>query len=340
MQMLAKQKSLKLGLVFLLTLSSFISFAQRVVTGKITSADNQPASGATVTVAGTNVATQTDASGNFSISVPQGKNSLTVTYIGFETQSVPISGKSSVSVALKSATSALSEVVVTGYTAQRKKDIAGSVSVVNVGNLKQQPVGTGEEALQGQASGVTILTSGQPGAASDIRIRGISSFGNNQPLVIVDGVRGDLHNINVGDVESMQVLKDASAAIYGIAGSNGVIIITTKRGKSGKAKVSYDAYYGVTTQGKGYDMANTQQEADAIWLQQRNSGIDTPTHAQFGKGPNPVIPDYITPAGFTGTVDPGKYNINSYQITKANKIGTNWYKEITRNAPNKVIIYQ
>lgn len=335
MRMLAKSTSLRWGLAVLLVLSSIVSFAQRVVTGKVTGTDNQPASGATVTVTGTNVATQTDANGNFSLSVPQGRNSLTISYIGFENQTVPLSGRTSVAVSLRAANTALSEVVVTGYTAQRKKDIAGSVSVVNVSNLKQQPVGTGEEALQGQASGVTILTSGQPGAASDIRIRGITAFGNNQPLVIVDGVRGDLHNINVNDVESMQVLKDASAAIYGIAGSNGVIIITTKRGRTGKARVSYDGYYGITTQGKGYDMANTQQEADAIWLQQRNSGIDTPTHAQFGHGVKPVIPDYITPAGFIGTVDPATYNINSNQITLANKIGTNWYKEITRNAPRQ-----
>lgn len=333
--MLAKTTSLRWGLAVLLMLSSLFSFAQRVVTGKVTGSDNQPASGATIAVTGTNVATQTDASGNFSISVPQGRNSLTISYIGFENQTIAIGGRTTIPVSLRAANTALSEVVVTGYTAQRKKDIAGSVSVVNVNNLKQQPVGTGEEALQGQASGVTVITSGQPGAASDIRIRGITAFGNNSPLVIVDGVRGELHNINVADVESMQVLKDASAAIYGIAGSNGVIIITTKRGRTGKARVSYDAYYGVTTQGHGYDLANTQQEADAIWLQQRNSGIDTPSHAQFGHGVNPVIPDYITPAGFTGTVDPAKYNINSFQITRTNKEGTNWYKEITRNAPRQ-----
>ncbi len=332
--MLAKSTSLKWGLVLLLIFTTTMTYAQRVVTGKITDPTNQPAAGATVTVTGTNVATQTDAEGNFSITVPQGRNGLTVTYVGAEPQQVSATG-STVSIGLRSATTNLNEVVVTGYGTQRKKDVTGSVSVVNVNNLRQQPVGTGAEALQGQASGVTIITSGQPGAGSDIRIRGITAFGNNSPLIIVDGVRGDLQNININDVESMQVLKDASAAIYGIAGSNGVIIITTKRGRSGKARVSYDSYYGVTTQGKGYDMANTQEEADAIWLQQRNSGIAIPEHPQFGKGPNPVIPDYITPKGFTGTVDPSKYDINSNQITLANKVGTNWYKEITRNAPKQ-----
>ncbi|WP_018615157.1 SusC/RagA family TonB-linked outer membrane protein [Segetibacter koreensis] len=322
-----------LGLLsFLITFTAIAQ--QRRITGRVLGSDGSPVAGASITVNGTTTGTQTDPSGNFTISIPSGKKSLTISSVGFETQNVTPSG-ANVSVTLKTATSNLNEIVVTGYGSQRKKDITGSVSVVNVNNLKQQPVGTGEEALQGQAAGVTIITSGQPGAGSDIRIRGITAFGNNSPLIIVDGVRGDLHNINPNDIESMQVLKDASAAIYGIAGSNGVIIITTKRGKTGKARVSYDGYYGVTTQGKGYDMANTQQEANAIWLQQRNSGITTPEHAQFGSGASPVIPDYITPKGFTGTVDPSTYDINSNQITRANKIGTNWYKEITRNAPKQ-----
>src|SRR5215210_13474 len=265
-----KRTALQFCLALFSILITFAADAQqRRVTGRVLGADRNPVAGASITVNGTTTGTQTDAAGNFTLSVPGGKNALTISSVGFETQNVTIPASNNIAATLRAATSNLNEIVVTGYSAQRKKDIAGSVSVVNVNNLKQQPVGTGEEALQGQAAGVTVLTSGQPGAASDIRIRGITSFGNNQPLVIVDGVRGDLHNINVNDVESMQVLKDASAAIYGIAGSNGVIIITTKRGKTGKARVSYDGYYGVTTQGKGFDMANTAQEGNAIWLQQR-----------------------------------------------------------------------
>src|SRR5205823_12783022 len=112
--------------------------------------------------------------------------------------------------------------------------------------------------------------------------RGISAFGNNQPLIIVDGVRGNLHDINVQDIESVQVLKDASAAIYGVAGSDGVIIVTTRRGKSGKAKVSYDAYYGFTSPGPGYDLANPTEASNAIWQAQRNSGIANPQSKQYG----------------------------------------------------------
>jgi TonB-linked SusC/RagA family outer membrane protein len=263
---------------------------------------------------------------------------IMISSVGYRPQEVKITNQATVSVSLQIEVSGLEDVVVTGYIAQKKKEITGSVSVVNVSDMKQMPVGTGEEALQGRAPGVTIISSAQPGAASDIYIRGITAFGNNAPLIIVDGVRGNLHDINTNDIESLQVLKDATAAIYGVAGSNGVIIITTRKGKSGKAKVTYDFYYGVTTRGAGYDMASTQEEADAEWLQQRNSGIANPSSKQFGNGANPVIPDYITPygslEGAPGT-DPSTYDINTNQITRANKTGTNWYDVITRNAPTE-----
>lgn len=310
------------------------TMAQRTITGKVTTKDGTPLSDASVIVVGQRTGERTGTDGNFSIKVPANAKQLEISFVGYDPQVVSIVGKNNVSVSLESSATNLNAVVVTGYTSQRKKDITGSVSVVNVNDMKQSPAGTGEEALQGRASGVTIITSGQPGAASDIRIRGITAFGNNAPLIIVDGVRGDLHDINVNDIESMQVLKDASAAIYGVAGSNGVIIITTKKGKTGKAKVSYDGYYGITSRGKGYDIASPQEEANAIWLQQRNSGIANPSSKQFGNGANPVLPDYITPFGsFQGdpNTDPSTYNINSNQITKANKTGTNWYNEITRN---------
>jgi TonB-linked SusC/RagA family outer membrane protein len=285
------------------------------------------------------VATTTGNAGDFSITVPGGRNTLVFTSVGYEEQQISIGSATSFAVAMKEKVSNLNEIVVTGYTAQKKKDITGSVSVINVKDLRQSPVGTGEEALQGRASGVTIISSGQPGGASDIRVRGITSFGDNSPLIVIDGVQGgSIHDINVNDIESIQVLKDASTAIYGAKGSNGVIIITTRKGKAGRAKISYDAYYGVTTRGKGYDMANTQQEANAIWQQQLNSGIAVPSDKQYGTGPAPVIPDYITPCTQClpnpGT-DPSLYDINSYQITKANKVGTNWYDVITRNSPKQ-----
>jgi TonB-linked SusC/RagA family outer membrane protein len=157
---------------------------------------------------------------------------------------------------------------------------------------------------------------------------------------MIDGTPGNLTDINVNDVESVQVLKDASASIYGVRGSNGVIVVTTKKGKAGRAKVTYDGYYGFTTPGKGYDMANPTEEANAIWQQLRNSGLQPGDpnwgSKQFGKGAEPVLPDYLTPTGaFEGdpNTDPSTYDINSNQITRANKAGTNWYKEIMKQRP-------
>src|ERR1700749_1368422 len=229
------------------------SYAQNAVTGKILNkTDNTPVPGATIQVKGTKVLAQSGADGTFSISLPGASGTLIITGVGFQDLEVPsTAGAAAGNIVLSVVATSLNDVVVTGYTAQRKKDITGSVSVVNVADMKQSPVGTGEEALQGRASGVTIITSGSPGGQSDIRIRGITAFGINSPLIIVDGVRSSLHDINTNDIESMQVLKDASAAIYGVAGSNGVIIITTKKGKTGRAKVSYDGFVGVTQRGHG-----------------------------------------------------------------------------------------
>ncbi len=336
--MLQKLAVLRLWLVACLALISTIALAQqRQVTGKVLGTeDNKPVAGATVTVKGTAVATQTDANGNFTLSVPTARKTLTVSYVGYQTTDVSIGADNNVSVSLRGSASSLNEVVVTGYSTQRKKDITGAVAVVNVGNMKQIPAGTGEEALQGQASGVTIVSSGQPGGASDLRIRGFTSLGNTQPLVIVDGVPGDLHDINVNDIESLQVLKDASASIYGVRGSNGVIIITTKKGRAGKARVTYDGYYGFTQPGKGWDLANPQQTADAIWLQQKNSGIANPKSKQYGSGATPVLPDYLTPTAGKASdslANPATYNLQSNQITLANKAGTDWYHEIFKQAP-------
>lgn len=331
-----------------LLLFTNVLFAQKTVTGKITDeSDQQPVVGATVAVRGTNIATQTDVTGNFSISIPAGRNTLLISSVGYTPQELNVASLNTVSLSLKIATSNLNEVVVTGYGSQRKKDITGSVAVVSVKDLKAVPAGSPEQMLQGRASGVNIITSGQPGSGSNIRIRGITSFGNTDPLVIVDGVQASLTNINVNDIESMQVLKDAGAAsIYGVRGANGVIVVTTKKGRAGKATITYDAYYGTQRPlKKGFPTLNPQEMADLTWLAYRNSGqIDTltlnPSHPQYGKGATPVLPDYILPSGaFEGdpAVDPAKYNIDftkpAYQIVKANKQGTDWFHELFKPAP-------
>ena len=223
------------------------TLAQKKVTGKVLNANDQlPIAGASVQIKGGDVGTNTDENGNFSISARDPNAVLVISYVGYTSLETSLAGKSSLGNLLLSSTSSnLNEVVVTGYTSQRKKDITGSVAVVNVADLKTQPTGTTESLLQGQAAGVTIVNSGAPGGPSNIRVRGITSVGSTEPLVIIDGAYGSLHDLNVNDVQSIQVLKDAgAAAIYGVRGSNGVVIVTTKRGRSGKARIEYDGYYG------------------------------------------------------------------------------------------------
>ncbi len=335
--MIAKSTSFKVLLGALLLLFSNFLFAQKTVTGKITDPNNVPVLGATVSVKGTTIATQTDANGNFSLSVPNNRNSLTVTSVGFEPQTINVANQSNVSLSLVTSTSTLNEVVVTGYGTQRKKDITGSVSVVNVSNLKQIPGGTTEALLQGQASGVTVINSGQPGGGSNLRIRGITSIGNVNPLVIVDGTPGSLHDLNVNDIESIQILKDAGAAsIYGVRGSNGVVVVTTKKGRQGRVRVTYDGYYGTQRPlTNGFGIANTLQTAQAVQQSYINSGL-VPGNKQYGTGTTPVIPDYITPTAVLNgnpLTDPSKYALYTNQITLANKEGTDWFHEIFQPGP-------
>ena len=239
--LLARSALLALFLAFF----CFNAFAQKPVTGKVTNKANQPIAGATVEVKGSNTVAITNGEGVFSINAPSDKSILVFTVVGFETIEQTVGGKNSFNVSMTETTNQLNEILVTGYSAQRKKDITGSVSVVNVKDLKAIPAGSPEQMLQGRASGLNVITNGQPGTGSNIRIRGITNFGNVDPLVIVDGVQGSLTNLNATDIESIQVLKDAGAAsIYGVRGSNGVIVVTTKRGRSGKAQITYDAYVG------------------------------------------------------------------------------------------------
>jgi TonB-linked SusC/RagA family outer membrane protein len=335
--LLVRSYLLALFLVFF----SFNVFAQKSVTGKVTGkANGLPIAGATVQVRGTTVVSLSNNDGVFTINVPGEKSVLIVSVVGYETIEQSVTGKNNFSFSLVETTSQLNEVLVTGYSAQRKKDITGSVSVVNVKDLKAVPAGSPEQMLQGRASGLNVITSGQPGSGSNIRIRGITSFGNVDPLVIVDGVQGSLSNLNVSEIESIQVLKDAGAAsIYGVRGSNGVIVVTTKKGKSGRASVTYDAYIGTQKPASGnpFNLLGTQGMADLTWLALKNSG-QTLTHPQYGSGASPVIPDYIlagSAAGIVGTsgaTDPNLYSLDFnkgiYQIVKANKTGTDWFHEI------------
>lgn len=247
-----KQKLLSIFLVCLL-FASVVMAQDKRITGKVTSKeDGLPLPGVSVKVTGSKTGTQTDANGNFSVNAPAGSKSLEVSYIGFLNQTIAIGNKIVINVALENDAKQLSEVVVVGYGTAKKESFTGSASVVNSDVLENRPVTSFEKALQGAASGVTVTSvSGQPGAASQVRIRGIGSISaSSTPLFVIDGVpiaTGDfsqvattsdvLSTLNPNDIESVTVLKDASAgSIYGSRAANGVILITTKKGKNGATK--------------------------------------------------------------------------------------------------------
>lgn len=245
-------------LSFIAILFSFQSFAQNItVTGKVTNRTNgEVLPGATVSVKGSQIATITDANGSFNLNVPRTGAVLVVTYSGMLDQEIPVAAGTTVyNVQLDNRASSLNEVVVVGYGTQRKATLTGAISSVRGRDLENIPNGRIEQALQGRVSGVTIMqNSGQPGSGSTIRVRGITTFNNNNPLWVVDGVvvdAGGIGYINQSDIESIEVLKDAaSAAIYGTRAATGVILVTTKKGKSGKLSVNYNGYYGVSQPAK------------------------------------------------------------------------------------------
>lgn len=322
--------------VCLTFLSSVAIAQQKTVTGKVTDANNQSIAGATVTVKGTTTATQTNPDGSFSLNVPAGAT-LVVSFVGFENQEIAVGDKNTITVGLKNNASSLNEVVVTGYSSQRKKDIIGAVTVVDMENVRSIPAANLGAQLQGQAAGVTVSSTGAPGSPAVVRIRGFQSSGNNNPLYVIDGVpTEDPSVLNPQDVESMQVLKDATAtAIYGTRAANGVIIVTTKQGRTGRTNVSYESFVGVqqVTKGMYPDMLNNQEYMEYL----RRTGATK--HVVFGNAPF-AVPDYIIVSpGFKGGVsasDPraaeNLYSLNPlYQILKTTPEGTNWFDAISRN---------
>jgi TonB-dependent SusC/RagA subfamily outer membrane receptor len=261
-------------LTFVSMLISVAVFAQKKITGKVTSSDGKPIAGASVVVRGSNAGVSTSDDGTFSISASVG-SVIQISAVGTKSQEVKVAqSTTTVNVTLATTMSDLDEVIVTGYTAQRKKDVTGAVAVVNVKDMTANPGPNIESLLQGRAAGVTVTSSGVPGAGANIRIRGFSTFGSNDPLFVVDGIQlASVADINPADIESMQVLKDASAsALYGSAAANGVVIITTKKGKVGAPKITYDAYYGSQSFNKSLDLLDTREYGDYLWKLAKNAG--------------------------------------------------------------------
>jgi len=245
----------------LVIISPSVLLQQKRITGIITDANtDQPLTGVNIKIQGTNRGTVSDTNGKFSIDV-SGPNAVFIfTYMGYLTESMTASGSSNLEIKLTPDVKNLNEVVVIGYGTIKKSDLTGSVTSVTSASYKDQPIVNITSALQGRTAGVSITnTSGAPGGNVKIRVRGPNSInGGNDPLYVVDGVAlGNINFVNINDVESMEILKDASAtAIYGSRGANGVVMITTKRGKTDKAKVEYSGFMSWDKRAYKYDLLN------------------------------------------------------------------------------------
>ena len=235
---------------------------------------NEPVLGATVVETGTSNGVATDLDGHFTLTVSV-KSTLTISFVGYKTQ--VLQPQATMNVMLEENSELLNEMVVTGYTMQRKADLTGAVSVVSVDEIAKQNENNPIKALQGRVPGMNIMADGSPSGAATVRIRGIGTLNNNDPLYIIDGVptKAGMHELNGSDIESIQVLKDAaSASIYGSRAANGVIIITTKRGKEGKVKINFDASVAIQTYAHKMDVLNAKEFGQVMWQGYVNDGLD------------------------------------------------------------------
>ena len=266
----------------------------------ISGTDELPLVGVSVLVKETANGTITDMDGNFKLNVVSGQT-LVFSYIGYVTQEIVVTDQKSLNVILKEDTEILDEVVVVGYGVQKKKLVTGATVQVKGESLAKMNTNSPLQGMQGQTPGVNISsTSGQPGSDMKVSIRGLGTVGNSSPLYLIDGVGGDISTLNPADIESIDILKDAaSAAIYGAQAANGVVLITTKSGKEGKAQISFDAYYGVQTVARKINMLNAKEYMTIMDEQAVNSG-NTPYdwssfRSIYDANGNVLLPDSYTP---------------------------------------------
>ena len=284
--------------LFLLSLSSVAGFAQSQIRGNVKDSNGEPILGATVKVNGSKAATVTDLDGNFMVNAKPG-STITISYVGFETQTVTVKGTNLVPIVLKEDDRTLNDVVVIGYGVQKKSDLTGAVASVSGDAIKNLSTTDAGAALQGKVTGVQIINSGAPGAGAEIRVRGYGSNGNNAPLLIVDGLKVDnIQYLDPSLIQSVEVLKDAaSAAIYGAEAGNGVVLITTRNGSNsgGQAHISYSLKAVNQSLGKKADLFDA--------------------------------PEYIAYHKYLGDITDALLESNKY-----NGQNTNWYNEVFNNS--------
>jgi TonB-linked SusC/RagA family outer membrane protein len=303
------RKILQMAMLFMALLVYAPAFSQTTgsiitIKGTVSDGQNVTLPGVAVSLKGSSISVSTDINGHYSINIPASATSvLHFSFVGMEPADAAVGNRTNINVTLKSAANQLTDVVVIGYGTQRRGDVNGAISSISAKDIQDLPQPSVDQMLQGKAAGVTVTAnSGQPGSATSVHIRGITSFGSSEPLYVIDGVEvqgqtgsqqltrpgggqeetgvSPLGLLNPNDIASIDILKDASAtAIYGSRGANGVIIITTKRGKAGTARVTYDGWVGLQQQGKFLDMMNLQQYAA---LQNSLAAVyGTQTRAEF-----------------------------------------------------------
>ncbi len=319
---------------------------QKRITGRVIDATGAALPGVNILEKGTINGAITDVDGRYALSVASSSSILNFSFIGYMTKEVTVGSQTTIDVVMSEAETKLDEIVVVGYSTQARKSLTGSVSQVNSATLSESAADNPITRLQGKVAGVTILNQHTPGEGSTIRIRGMTTINDASPLYVVDGNPGG--NYAPNDVETITILKDAAAqSIYGARAANGVVLITTKSGKKGQ-KVSFNVNVrqGITRNSNHYNLLNTQEWADMLWLEAKNAGTVGFTHVQFGNGATPVIPDYLFPTkAMNGdplaaeslydhkmAVEDGT---DTYLITKTSKPGTDWMKEAERNAAFK-----
>lgn len=314
-------------MIFLLGLCSFISAQEIQIKGIVKSAiDGEPIIGANIMIKGKVSGTITDLNGSYTLSVP-GNATLVFSYIGYDSQEIPVKKRNIINVTLSESTQMLQEVVAVGYRTERKADLTGAVSVVKMDDVMKVAENNPIKALQGRVAGMTVTSDGNPSGSSTIRIRGIGTINNNDPLYIIDGVptTSGMHELNGNDIASIQVLRDASAAsIYGSRAANGVIVITTKKGKKGAIKVNFDTYITISDYINKIDILSSKEYAEALWKASINSGEDpndnnigiryeySPDENGYQTLQNVLFPEYLDAAK---TMKPAN---------------TDWFNEVTR----------
>jgi len=281
----------------------------RSVRGIVTNKNMETIPGVTVIIKNTNTGTITDRYGNFKVEIPLGYDSLVFSYVGMKREEIAIGKKTQLNVVLEPEIIGVDEVVVVGYGDQRKSDLTGAITTIEVDNARKMPVAGFDQALQGKAAGVLVTsTSGSPGGGTTVRIRGIGTVNNNNPLFVIDGIpTDDIRFLNMDDIDNVEILKDASAtAIYGNRGANGVILINTKKGRPGAPVITADTYIGMSDVWKNPKMGDSKQFAAINNLAVKNG------NESEGNGAYKYIEEFSDPNSFSG--------------------GTNWWKLITRKA--------